>query len=268
MSIRSNQRTLSRRSFLWNGLIFIPSVAIAQAQIRPRIRGGRIIPATGGGGASLQFVTSGQSAWTTATNSVTTGSFSVVSGDVLILCACNEDNGASGAYNTPTNTGTAFTWTNQFTTNTGSSCKMSWWKATASASQSMTATITTANSGVRQGVIVLVFRNCSATGTAVNTTAGGSSPSLAVTTAAANSMIVSMIADFNAVDGGTRTWRTINSITPTSGNGAELVYQTSAGHYTVYCAYYSDAGSAASKTTGMTAPSGQAPTMGAIEIKA
>lgn len=88
---RSNQRTLSRRSFLWNGLIFIPSVAIVQAQIRPRIRGGRIIPAAGGGGGGGNDVTfrSKNEVVGTGGNATVTEPAGATTNDILIaLAAC------------------------------------------------------------------------------------------------------------------------------------------------------------------------------------
>jgi hypothetical protein len=266
------KRQSSRRDFLWNGLIYIPTGILAARSLQaaqqflPNRR--KAFQPVGGGGAALSFVTSAASAWNATGTSKTTGSFSVQSGDVIVCFGVGEDNGQTGNYNTPTNSGTAFTWTNKFTTNGASAAKIGVWTTTATATQSMTVTLTCATGALDNGVGVMVFRNSAGGfGATANTTSGGSAPSLAITTLAANSMLVTVVGDWNAVDGAARTWRTVNSITPTAGNGLEVVYSFVSGHYTVYAAYYSDTGATGSKTVGLSAPTGQSSTVGAVEVK-
>jgi hypothetical protein len=76
--------------------------------------------------------------------------------------------------------------------------------------------------------------------------------SQAITTTQDNSAIVYVGADWTATDGATRTWRTINGITPTSGKwpGEGLLPRVRFTQYTVYTGYWNDAGAAGSKTTG------------------
>jgi hypothetical protein len=76
-----------------------------------------------------------------------------------------------------------------------------------------------------------------------------------------------VVADWNAVDGAVRTWRTVNGTAPTSGNGFERSYVRDAASMTYYCAYYPDAGAAGSKTVGLSAPSTMRYVICAVEIK-
>jgi hypothetical protein len=100
-------------------------------------------------------------------------------------------------------------------------------------------------------------------GTSAKTNVASGAPSLALT-CAANSAVSCVNGDFAALSG-TRTWRTINGITPTSGSG-ELVYVQDGGAYTAYVAQWSDVGTAGSKTVGLTAPTGQKYAICAVEI--
>jgi hypothetical protein len=110
------------------------------------------------------------------------------------------------------------------------------------------------------------FRGSDGVGASSSTTGSGG-PSLSLTTTQANSAIVVASSDWNAVDGTTRTWRTVNSLTPTAGNGLERSYVLLGGGFAEYAAYYSDAGTAAAKTVGLSAPTGQAYSIGAVEVK-
>jgi hypothetical protein len=92
-------------------------------------------------------------------------------------------------------------------------------------------------------------------------------PSLGITTTQDSSAIVVVAVDFNAVDGSTRTWRTVNGTAPSAGNGFELTYFRNASSYTVYIAYYPDAGAAGAKTVGLSAPTGQRASIAAVEVQ-
>jgi hypothetical protein len=117
------------------------------------------------------------------------------------------------------------------------------------------------------GFTALRFSGSDGVGASAKTNAAGGAPSLAITTLQDNSAIVVIVADFAAVDGATRTWRTVNGITPTLANGLETTYTRDAAEYTVYVAYYSDAGAVGSNTVGLTVPSIQDYSIIAIEIK-
>jgi hypothetical protein len=66
------------------------------------------------------------------------------------------------------------------------------------------------------------------------------------------------VVDSSAQDGNTRSWRTINGTTPSSGNGLELTYAFVPGTYTAYAALYTNFNSPAiPDPAGLTLPSGQ-----------
>lgn len=117
------------------------------------------------------------------------------------------------------------------------------------------------------GFTALRFSGSDGFGASAKTNVDGAAPSLDITTQQDNSAIVVMVGDWNAVDGSSRTWRTVNGITPTAANSLERVYARDAVNYTVYVAYYSDAGTAGTKTVGLSAPTGQKYSIIAIEVK-
>lgn len=115
------------------------------------------------------------------------------------------------------------------------------------------------------GFVVYIFRGSTGFGTPAASTGSGG-PSLALTTVQDGSAIPYLSTDWSAVDGTTRTWRT-NNVTPTVGNGGDKAYYGDGNHYSLYSAYWSDAGSAGSKTLGLSSPTGQAWTAAAVEVK-
>lgn len=175
------------------------------------------------------------------------------SGDVLVCIAATEDNGVT--FGTPTG-GTGLTWTLQQSSNLGSYAKVYAWTATASAANTAQ-TISLARSGGSYWGSARIVRFSGSDGigaSSVTSSATSGTPSLALTTTQVNSAVVVEVGDWNAVDAATRTWRTINGITPTSGNGLELSYARDASLGTALSAYWNDAGAAGSVTTGLTAP--------------
>jgi hypothetical protein len=86
-------------------------------------------------------------------------------------------------------------------------------------------------------------------------------PSLNLATTQADSAIVVANADWFALDGSSRTWRT------GAGPPTELSYARGSASYTVYAARHANAGAAGSKTVGLSAPGGQKYSLAAVEIK-
>jgi len=196
----------------------------------------------------------------------TTSSFSVLAGDRLIVCAVSENN--TNALDTPP-VGGSLTWTADENIGVNDTdCDTRIWSATVDSDKSMTVAVTcSGGTGTRfWGFIVYQFRGSDGFGAAESTTGSGA-PSLSITTTQANSAVIAINGDFNAVDGTTRTWRTVNSITPTSGNGLEKSYFRNSAAYGVYSAYWDDAGTAAAKTVGLSAPGSQRFGICAIEVK-
>jgi len=117
------------------------------------------------------------------------------------------------------------------------------------------------------GDIALVFSGSPGAGASGSATGTGA-PSLSLTTTADNSAVGVIVLDHNAVSGASRTWRTVNGVTPTAGNGYELDYTLVASEYGVYVAYYPNAGLTGSKVTvGLSAPAGMKYTITAVEIQ-
>lgn len=223
--------------------------------------------------AAPTFVTSIEptSNWgSTAIGAVrTTGSFSVLAGDVLVVVEATENS----TFTSTTPTGGSLTWTSvkaaAFSDINEADVRS--WTATVDVDKSMTFSLTAATgTGARSwGFVVYQFRGSDGVGASAITQqiSGSTSASQALTTLAANSAILAISADWNAIDGATRTWATINSVTPTSGNGLERIYFRNASAYTVYSAYWSDVGATGSKSAGVSAPTGQRNSIIAIEIK-
>jgi hypothetical protein len=205
----------------------------------------------------------------TAGTTRVTSSFNVTTGDVLVFVGASDD--GNQTFSAPS--GGSLTWTSQVNIGTASaSCRVVIYTATATATTSMTVTGTIVGSS-HWGFRVYQFSDASIGSPASSQLGAGVAPSQAITTAAANSALVCICADWNATDGSTggptpRVWRTVNSITPTSGNGLEKDYFRDSGGaaYTVYTAYWDDAGAAGSKTVGLTAPTMKA-SIAVIEIK-
>lgn len=218
--------------------------------------------------AAPSFITpDAETAWNVSTTPKTSATLPAnLVGDVIVALAAAENGNATAL--APTLTGESFT--SRFEGGaSGSSCEIDARTAViASAGSSETVSFAATGAGSDWwGANVLTFRASDGVGNVASTLAGGSAPSLAITTTQDNSALAVVVADFAAVDGTTRTWRTVNGTTPTAGNGFELTYFRNASHYTVYVAYWPDAGAAGSKTVGLSAPTGQSPSMAAIEIK-
>lgn len=130
-----------------------------------------------------------------------------------------------------------------------------------------TAATGTAPGSYAWGASVKVWRGSDGVGASSKTNVASGAPSLDLTTTQADSEIQVANNDWNATDGTSLTWRTVNGITPTSGNGLETNYFRDAARYTTYAAYYDNVGAIGTKTVGLSAPSGQKYSIVALEIK-
>lgn len=206
------------------------------------------------------LVTSAQTAnWFNQATSKTTAGFDALTGDLLVAFGGTED-ADTISISTPTNSGAGLTWT-AFTNSPANLTDYSWvgmwWAVVDTDRTGMTVTFTRSGANSTYGGAVAVIRDHNGvTAAAAKSNATSGAPSIAITTASDNSMVVCAAGDWNAADGTTRTWRTINSITPASGSG-EIVYQRNSSFATYYMAAWSDAGAAGAKTAGLTAPTGQ-----------
>lgn len=133
---------------------------------------------------------------------------------------------------------------------------------------SITPTYTRNGAALHYGFCIAEFSGSDGFGASAKVTSGSGAPSLSLTTTQDNSAIVVFVGDWNAINGSSRTWRTVNGFTPSAANGKELVYAGTAGSdYIVYAAYYPDAGTAGAKTVGLSAPTGQKYSVVALEVK-
>lgn len=212
--------------------------------------------------AAPTFVQEAETAFNNATTPKSTVSMTNLVGDILVALASVE-NGDSTAAPT-TLTGETFTAQENLGQN-AANCRIDARTAViGSAGTGETASIarTAGAAGNWFGGNVLTFRGSDGIGAAEsNQTVGTSGPTLAITTTQANSAIAMIVADFNAVDGASRVYRQVNGSDP-----VELTYFRDSSHFTVYVAYYADAGAVGAKTVGLSAPS-QAWTIAAIEVK-
>lgn len=182
-------------------------------------------------------------------------------GDVLVGIMTRE-NGIGGIVPNITENGSA-SWVTQQITPTINYDWTSDRISTYTATQNETITVTTTSSGaIYFGSNVVRFSGSAGVGASNIATGTSGNPSVSLTTTQANSAIVVIVSDWNAVSG-TQTFTNNFSGTPTNLTD----YPGDLTHYGVAIAYFPDAGAVGSKTVGMSAPTGQKWTITAIEVK-
>lgn len=222
--------------------------------------------------AAPTYVSENEASFAGSATPLATGSFSVLIGDVLIDLGVSEggafpgEGEMGGGSRVPTNSGTAHSWTNQEAVEVNDYCRANIATAVSAVDQSNTVSLACAG-GKAFGHNCVQFRDSDGIGAAEKANVLSGEPSLDITTTQANSAIVVAVGDWTAADGSSRTWRTVNSVTPTAGNGYELTYYRDAARYTVYIAYYPDVGAAGTKTVGLSAPGSQKYSIVAVEVK-
>lgn len=205
--------------------------------------------------ASPTFVAEYETAaWnTTGDKSV---SVTVATGDALVVLATSEDNGSAF-----TPSGGSLTYTSQQSIFVASDCgTQAWTVDPVGSGQTFTLQITNGSGAKKWGFNVLRFSGASGFTSAKTNSTGA--PSLSITTTQDNSAIAIINGDWNAADGTTRTWRTVNGSAAT-----EQSYARDSAAFTAYVGYHADAGTAGAKTVGLSAPSGQQFAIIAVEIK-
>lgn len=190
--------------------------------------------------------------------------------DTLVICAITGND--TTQVNTPTDDLTThLTYSLKQTIQVTDYCFLRLWTAPVDAGQSGSFTMTLGRTATTEiwGFSVWRFSGVSAVGASnkanADVTSGGAVVSL--TTQQENSCVVVFNADWNAADGSTRTWRTVNGNTPTVGNGNDKLNINASLVYTVYGALYSDAGAAGANNYGLTVPATQKYSIAAIELK-
>lgn len=216
------------------------------------------------------IASSNASAWNLTAATAVYNSISVANGDLLIILSLGANAVSPISTTAPTNTGTALTYTQRLTAPAVAHSgfgRVILWTAPSNSAQTINVTCTrpmgSAGSpfwGFQWWVIAAGTHN------GVGAVAGSEdtgSNTQAITTTGANSMLLGGASDWNAVDGTSRTRRTINGST-----GTEHSYFRDSAQYTVYAQSYADAGAAGSKTFGYSAPVGQLTALAVIEILA
>lgn len=199
----------------------------------------------------------------TTTTTPKTVSVTTQAGDRLVVYGGSPDSATT--LSTPSGNSISFTQQQNFAA--GSNCAAHLWTGTdATGGSNWTLSCSSVGATLMWGFTCLVFRNSDGFGATAGTTNLTGGPSLDITTNQANSALVVFSDDWNALDGASRTWRTVNGITPSNGNGLELTYGFDSVNYTAYGGYYNDAGSTGSKTVGISAPVGQKYTIVAMEV--
>lgn len=202
------------------------------------------------------FVAKYEPAWDAAQQSLNTSVTTEV-GDVLVFAGLGSN--ANAIPGEPTG-GTGLTWTLQQSVNVSTSwCVVNLYTATATTAETFTLSSTAAGSGAHWGFTVYRFSGVDSIGASAKANASGA-PSLSLTTTADDSAVAVFAADWNSVDGSSRTWLT------GAGTLTEETYARVASAYTVFGGFHADAGAAGAKTVGLSAPTGQKYSMVAVEL--
>lgn len=208
------------------------------------------------------FVSYTQTTRNVSTTPRASGSISVAVGDRVAVIAIAE--GASVTFGTPTSSGITFSAVQDH--NLTNYTEVGLWTGTVASGSSIDVSIANSGSAILWGFEVWVFRNSDGFGNSAknNNTTGG--PSVSLTLSAANSAAICGGGDWNGTATTGKTWLTVNSVTPTSGNGLEKLASAVGGNYTIYSAYWDDCGATGAQSFGMSAPS-QKWAYVALEIK-
>lgn len=207
------------------------------------------------------FITSYASTLSGTTTPKST-SVTVAIGDVLVVGILSAEP-LGNSFTAPSG-GSGFTWTQRQVQQLADNGAVAVYTAIATVAQTFNLSVARPQA-TNWGFVVHRYGDSDGVGASSKGASDGAPMSLALTTGADNSAISFFAADWNE-SAAAGTWRTINGITPTAGNGGERTAQQISGWYTAYSAYWSDAGAAGSKTTGMTVPATPNAGMVAIEI--
>jgi hypothetical protein len=200
------------------------------------------------------FVASyGNTAWSAATQ---TASVTVQAGDLIVVAAGTGNSNV--VVNTPTGGGLTFT-VQQSVVSVTQQANAYLWTATSPTAQTFTLTM---SGNDIYAWFAEVWRNHGGIGASAKKTAA-TTTSVSLTTQGANSALVFADADYYGINGSTRTYLT------SVGSFAEKAYQFAGdGVATFYAGHYADSGAVGSKTAGMSAPSGQHPSLFVLEVLA
>jgi hypothetical protein len=193
--------------------------------------------------------------WTT-TGLTKASTFTPNAGDFLVCFA-----GVADASITLTGISGGPTWTNRVTLVPAVKSGVYIWTAPVVATGSITVTLSCSSTGDVWGYNILRFTGVGSVGNSASINSATGTPSLGLTTTAANSVIVWASFDHNDVTTPVPTY-----LTATAGAFTEQSLVRQAVTIAVYGGFHANAGAAGAKTLGMSAPTGQDWTIGATEI--
>lgn len=216
--------------------------------------------------AAPTYVNYIETSWSTTASPKTTASFDVLANDLLVVVGKIDYNydWATAILNTPSGGSLTYNLQKSYNVENGTTPPVYIWTATVDSNKSMTVSITRSGTGsVEFGFSVFVFRNAGVGASAITGGGAAGAPTLNITTTQTNSAIVVIDSDFSAVTTSAATWRT---------NAGALTqktsYQDTVNYYNcTYVGYHADSGSINTYAVGLTQPTGQLYTLGAIEIK-
>jgi hypothetical protein len=214
--------------------------------------------------AAPTFVASYDSGWGNSTSPKTVA-VTTQAQDRVVVVGGSED--SADTLNTPTGNGITFSLAQSIVIS--NFCTAYAWTGTDGTGGTNWTASVSHNGGASRwfGYTVFVLRASDGFGASAQANNASGAPSVNLTTQQANSAVLCLNTDWSATDGASRTWRTVNGITPTAGNALERLYFRDSVRYTAYNAYWSDAGAAGSNAYGLSAPGAQAYAVIALEVK-
>jgi hypothetical protein len=215
----------------------------------------------------ISYNTPASGNFSSAPASFTTNTFDVVNGDLIVVMASTEA-ANTNANVTPSASGGSVTWTLK-EDETGGATQQSaawcWYGEVGATASGITVTVNrpTTTTTTHWGMSATVYRNHGGVGVGFTGNNGQVTPSApgVAATVGRNSALQVQINDWNAADGTSRTWRTINGAAQ-----SESLYYRDAARHSVYGGYTLDTGSGGSVTQGLTAPTGMRWVLVGIEI--
>lgn len=188
----------------------------------------------------------------------TTASMSWTIGDWVVVLGMTSDNGTTLGTPTTTGTGLSFAAIGSTPTNAASSCKGYAWSCQASASSSGTISCTRGGSVFNAVITAFVYSGSDGIGNVSVSAALGATTTQSLTRSGANSAVVQIWGDFNAVNDVTVTW--------TPSGETQHHAQRVVGNYTDFSASWGDQSSAGTTSYGFSGFAGGDMTAITVEI--
>lgn len=202
------------------------------------------------------FVAEYESAWNTTTTPKVVSTTTAVA-DALVMVGVGENEANTLA--TPTG-GTGLTWTLRQSIVVTDYCSVYLWTAIATTAE--TFNLSVARTGPSYfGWNCTRWSGVSGIGVSNKANVSGAAPSLSLAGTAAGSSVVVGLGDWNAADGTTRTWRSVNG-TPAT----ERTYFRDSVHYATYVGTHDTTGPGGTLTLGLSAPAAQKYSIAAVEL--